>query len=299
MILRLQWWGSNTSTRGYQVSLRLLVVVVLVGALGAFNAFAAHGPASGSGTRTAHGASTHTTKTKRTGSSGSSGSGTSTGTGTYPAHTGIIATVFWWGEPVGNGSSADNSISTYDSLMRQDFGGYDDPTYRRVAPNYWPTTLTPLENPYYLDLPFDDLNNAAAFAHRCQVVPWASQFPASRCADPTFSYMKNHWVKLWRTDTKGATHTCYGQIEDAGPYVYDDEAYVFGTSNARPQSTQANNAGLDVAPSLRDCLNFDVGSGWADIQNNASNRVNWQFVAASQVPAGPWAILITTQGVRE
>jgi hypothetical protein len=75
---------------------------------------------------------------------------------------------------------------------------------------------------------------------RTRVVPWADD-PGYRehATDPSFSYMKNHWVEL-RKDG----NTCYGQIQDAGPAVYDDAAHVFGTGDLRPVNERYNGAGL-------------------------------------------------------
>lgn len=209
--------------------------------------------------------------------------------GAYPVHTGITATVFWIGEPVGNGSTNDNSVSAYDDNWLADYGGFDD--YRSFrSPPYFPSFM-PRENPFYLDLPFDDINNKQARAVRLSVVPWASQYAAQLAGKAPFSLMKNRWVRLWRVDALG-THECFGQIEDAGPYVYDDAAYVFGAGNVRPRSTQAANAGLDVSPALRDCLHFDT-------LNDQNNRVSWQFVDRADVPSGPWTIVVTTRQVNQ
>jgi hypothetical protein len=243
------------------------------------------------------------------------------GSSTYPMHTGIFATTFWVGE-IFNASAADGSqvCSTYDSnwalhwsgglnqgasasgtdCAGAPYGGCDGvPTgtgasfkcateARTSANGYFPrnSSVHPAENPFYLDLPYDDVNNAAAFAGRCGTIPWASQYPASSCKDHGFSYMKNHWVKL--IGANGSV--CYGQVEDAGPFKYNDTAYVFGSGNARPQSTQANNAGLDVSPAVNGCLGFKELDGDTD-------KVSWQFVDASQVPAGPWTRTVTTRGV--
>ena len=86
--------------------------------------------------------------------------------------------------------------------------------------------------------------------------------------------------------------TCYGQIEDAGPGVYDDYRYVFGAGDPRPASRLYNGAGLDVSPALTGCLGFSE-------LNGDDNRVDWQFVDAAEVPTGPWTRLVTTQGVSE
>ena len=201
----------------------------------------------------------------------------------YPLHTNITATVFWIGEPVGNGSSEDNALSAYDDEWLAHYGGFDEYRYRRTPENnYFPPDFYPEENPFYLDLPYDDLNVTANRNNRTQVIPWAIGK-----TDPgdSYSFMKNRWVRLEKNG-----RICYGQNEDAGPYVYNDANYVFGTQDQRPKSTLANNAGLDVSPALRDCL------GFKDL-NSDSDKVNWQFVDDEDVPDGPWKIVVTTSGV--
>jgi hypothetical protein len=220
---------------------------------------------------------------------GSGGSG-------YPWHTNIVSTTFWVGE-IFDPNAADGSqvYSTYDSGWLQSYGGCDGvsrggscETEARSASNgYFPTAKTPRENPFYLDLPFDDINDRTAFAMRDAVVPWAGQEPyASHRGDGNFSYMKNRWVQLRRGD-----RVCYGQIEDAGPAVYHDAAYVFGSDDARPASREFNGAGMDVSPALTGCLGFPELDGEDAV-------VDWRFVEASEVPEGPWARLVTTSGVR-
>jgi hypothetical protein len=210
----------------------------------------------------------------------------------YPRHTGIVATVFWIGEPVGNGSTENNAISAWDDKWLAHYGGKDPYRPYRKAP-YFPS-FVPKENPFYLDLPYDDFdNNGDPRPNRASVVPWAGAYApelanARRTGAP-FSLLKNRWVKLWRV-VGGKTLTCYGQIEDSGPYVYDDWAYVFGSHDARPASKEANNAGMDVSPAIRDCLRF---SGL----NNDTNRLDWQFVVRAQVPPGPWTRVVTTRQV--
>jgi hypothetical protein len=164
---------------------------------------------------------------------------------------------------------------------------------RQAANNYFPNSplVHPAENPFYLDLPFDDVNDPTAYAERCQVIPWAAQFPASDCTNPGFSYLKNHWVKI--TGPNG--HTCYGQVEDAGPShgsLYHDATYVFGTTNAQPVQGQFNDTGMDVSPALNGCLGFAALDGDND-------HVSWQFVDAANVPPGPWTLIVTTSPVNE
>jgi len=205
--------------------------------------------------------------------------------GAYPWHTGIVSTTFWVGE-IFDPNAADGSqvYSTYDSAWMDSYGGCDGV---RTANGYFPTQLTPKENPFYLDLPFDDLNDTQAFATREQVVPWAGQAAyAGSAGDDTVSLMKNRWVRI-----RSNGQTCYGQIEDAGPGQYHDAAYVFGADDARPANKKFNGAGMDVSPALNGCLRF------SDI-NGENDTVDWQFVEAADVPTGPWTKIVTTSGVR-
>ncbi len=158
---------------------------------------------------------------------------------------------------------------------------------RQAGNGYFPTSslVHPAENPFYLDLPFDDVNDATAFEERCRVIPWAAG--SSQCSNQNYSFMKNHWVAI--TGPNG--HTCYGQVEDAGPShgsLYHDANYVFGNSNAQPVQGQFNNAGMDVSPALNGCLGFKELDGDSD-------KVSWRFVDSP--PAGPWTKIITTRQV--
>ncbi len=160
---------------------------------------------------------------------------------------------------------------------------------RHAANGYFPTGLTPRENPFYLDLPFDDVNDPVAFATRCAVIPWARSTAPGKCRNQSFSYMKNHWVRILGPNGKA----CYGQVEDAGPShddLYHDARYVFGTRNARPVQGDFNDAGLDVSPALNGCLGFKELDGDGD-------RVSWRFVDARAVPKGPWSRVVTTRQV--
>lgn len=176
-----------------------------------------------------------------------------------------------------------------------------DTQVRTSANNYFPTgpnAQYPLQNPFYLDLPYDDVNDTVAFAERCSVIPWAAAVNAqlgNKCSDSTYSYMKNRWVKMTR-----GTNVCYGQIEDAGPSTgtnYHDKNYVFGSNDARPANLEysgdpTQGAGADVSPALVGCLGFTQ-------LNGDTEHMNWQFVERSQVPNGPWTIVETTSQVNQ
>lgn len=238
----------------------------------------------------------------------------------YPWHRRIVATTFWVGEIVDAKLSDGSQIcSAYDRDWAYHYSGVDAGTVplgsaacpgsirggcdgvegargscetqaRSAANGYFPTELTPRENPFYLDLPFDDVNDPTAFGERCQVIPWSYEPRfAGHCTDRDFSYMKNHWVRIVGPNGR----TCYGQIEDAGPshdHLYHDALYVFGTTNARPIQGQFNDTGMDVSPALNGCLGFAALNGDHD-------EISWQFVDPGQVPPGPWRRIVTTRQV--
>jgi hypothetical protein len=208
-----------------------------------------------------------------------------------------VSTTFWVGE-IFDPNAADGSqvISTYDANWYANYGGCDGvvaggscSTQSRTAANgFFPLNMTPKQNPFYLDLPFDDINDPGASARRGQVIPWATAAAyAPYIHDPNVSLMKNRWVELQKSG-----NTCFGQIEDAGPGDYNDATYVFGANDARPANARYGGAGLDVSPALNGCL------GFAELDGD-SDRVSWRFVDANQVPAGPWSRLITTTPVEE
>lgn len=223
----------------------------------------------------------------------------------YSWHTNIISTTFWIGE-IYNENLEDGSqvFSTYDSKWAYHYSesGCDGAikennekiichTETRTKSNgYFPTKFIPKENPFYLDLPYDDINDPIAFRERCQNIPWAKDYGyVGHCADENFSYMKNRWVKIIGPNG----NTCYGQIEDAGPSygnLYHDAEYVFGVKDTRPIQKQFNNAGMDVSPALNACLGFTQLDGQDD-------KVSWQFVDDASVPDGPWKRIITTSQV--
>lgn len=211
---------------------------------------------------------------------------------TYPGHTGIVATTFWVGE-IFDADAADGSqeISTYDDHWLKNYGGCDGRrvkgecrTEKRTAKNdYFPTQMKPRQNPFYLDLPYDDLNDSYGYKHRGTYIPWARTEPyRSRIKDDRVSLMKDRWVRLSKNG-----RTCYGQVEDAGPGKYHNKKYVFGSKDSRPSNRRYNRAGVDVSPALNGCLGFSELDG-------ASDKVSWRFVEADAVPDGPWTRIVTT-----
>lgn len=214
----------------------------------------------------------------------------------YPWHRDIVATTFWVGEVFDpDADDGSQEVSAYDSDWLGSYGGCDgvvvdgvcETEPRTADRHYFPSSMVPRQNPFYLDLPYDDINDPRGFAMRDEVIPWAGVEPyASHRGDRSFSYLKNRWVELVRGDRR-----CFGQIQDAGPGVYDDAEYVFGADDARPANRRFGGAGLDVSPALTGCLGFPELDG-------DDARVDWRFVEEWEVPAGPWTILVTTTQVR-
>jgi hypothetical protein len=208
----------------------------------------------------------------------------------YPVHRGVTATVFWVGEPKGGGSSENNALSAWDDEWLKHYGGVDEPGPRSAANGWFPTGFRPKENPFYFDLPYDDFDDQGRpRPDRMTVVPWARASAgqvarAARRGRP-FSLLKNRWARIER-----GGGVCYAQWEDTGPYEYDDAAYVFGRDDRRPRNRRAHRAGMDVSPAVRDCLGFDG-------LNTDTNRVDWQFVDAADVPGGPWKRVVTVRQV--
>jgi hypothetical protein len=184
-------------------------------------------------------------------------------------HHNVITTYFWVGET----SDADNGgisnvPSAWDDMWQAHYGGVDNPDNRK---GYKPAGFTPKENPFYIALPYNDINadgNRKASADSCK--KYQPNY------DAHYSACKNIWVAI-----KHAGTTVYAQWEDAGPFGEDDTPYVFGT--AQPQNTQGMHAGLDVSPAVRDYLSL-----------NDVDRTDWHFVSPSNVPDGPWKDIVTT-----
>jgi len=210
----------------------------------------------------------------------------------YPWHTDIVATTFWVGEIFDpEASDGSQELSTYDPDWARSYGGCDGietargcEVERRTAANgYFPTSMTPRQNPFYLDLPYDDVNDPAGRALRESVIPWAGDDAYADVVDDRgASLMKDRWVMLRRGD-----RVCFGQIEDAGPGRYSDWRYVFSNDDRRPANRRFNGAGMDVSPALNGCLAFTEPNGEDD-------RVDWRFVEADDVPPGPWTRIVTT-----
>jgi hypothetical protein len=187
-------------------------------------------------------------------------------------HENVSTTIFWVGEVASpENGFIPNDDSAWDECWKEHYGGIDDPDNRS---GFYPMGFTPGENPFYVALPYNDLDsNGDPRWDLADVVPWAK----TASIPSTDSSVKNRWVKV----TYGNA-TCYAQWEDVGPFLENDKRYVFGT--AHPRNRVNSHAGLDVSPAMRDCLGLTDGI----------TPTSWRFVEAAEVPAGPWSAVVTT-----
>ena len=179
-----------------------------------------------------------------------------------------VATVFW----VGEGETEDNDYitnveSAWDGRWMEHYGGVDDPDVRC---GFQPCAFVPKENPFYVALPYNDLDDSGRTKANARRIPW---FTASNK-----SILKNRWIEV-RHDGK----TCFGQWQDVGPFEEDDVEYVFGDSKS-PKNQFGEKAGIDLSPALASCLRID-----------GSDIVQWRHVEFENVPAGDCKNLITTR----
>lgn len=179
----------------------------------------------------------------------------------------VMTTFFWVGEEA---SEDNNFISNYGSIWDNEwvdnFGGVDTP-YDRCG--YKPCSFNPNENSFYFALPYTDIDDNNKRKGSSTNIPWYSE------TDNGETILKNKWIEIvYRTET------CYAQWEDVGPIETDDFEYVFG--DAHPKNEFDIKAGLDVSPSVKDCL---------ELPDN--DIAAWRFIDEKDVPEGPWKDTVT------
>ncbi len=184
----------------------------------------------------------------------------------FPWKRNIVATVFWIGELPSQNNPVPNTVSAWDRKWTSNYGGYDNPKASGRT-GFLPKSFTPGQNPFYIALPYNDINKTGTKASARAVIPWFKKtfYRSGR------TVLKGRWLAMRRGDK-----VCYGQWEDVGPFETNDWDYVFG--GKRPKTTQNRGAGLDVSPAIRDYLEFGSGYGTCD----------WRFVDVDEVPDGPW-----------
>ncbi len=184
----------------------------------------------------------------------------------YPWKRDIVTTTFWIGEKPSKNNPTPNRTSSWDKDWAAHFGGTDTPV-REDRRDFRPAAFVPGQNPFYVALPYNDLQESGHKPEARKVVPWFhDEYRASNQ-----SVCKGRWVAI---RLKGKT--VYAQWEDCGPFRTDHSGYVFG--DERPKKNINKGAGLDVSPAVRDCLGMDD-----------TDVTDWKFVEFEEVPEGPWS----------
>jgi hypothetical protein len=185
--------------------------------------------------------------------------------GVYPWRKRIMTTTFWIGEDAAKNNPVPNDKSSWDTKWEENFGGYDNPD-RSQRIGFRPAGFIPRQNPFYIALPYNDINKYGTKQEASRVIPWF-QREFQRCGK---SVIKGRWVAI---HYKG--RICFAQWEDVGPFRTDHHEYVFG--NERPSPNRNKAAGLDVSPAVRDYLGL-----------RGNDYTDWKFVEIYEVPRGPW-----------
>lgn len=189
--------------------------------------------------------------------------------GAYPWHFDITATYFYIGELPSKNNPTPNTASSWDSAWDDNYGGFDDPNPANRCPRtYCPKGFTPQLNPFYVALPYNDIQKGGPKPEASRVIPWYRRDKEGKYE----SVCRGMWVQIYYNGKY-----CFAQWEDCGPFVTDDWQYVFG--GARPKNEKNNAAGIDVSPAVRDYLGIPGGMA----------KVHWRFVDFHLVPGGPWA----------
>lgn len=180
-----------------------------------------------------------------------------------------MTTLFWVGEPSNDQNAfIPNHESYWDKDWQANYGGVDHPERRN---GHWPAGFTPKQNPFYVALPYGEFTPDEAIKKAARRVPW---YQAG--LDPL---LKNRWVEIEREG-----RSCFAQWQDVGPCGEDDFAFVFGEAT-KPRNSFDAKAGLDVSPAV-----------WHYLGMRDNGLTAWRFVAASDVPEGPWTEIVTTLG---
>ena len=184
----------------------------------------------------------------------------------FPWRRDIMATVFWVGERPTPRNPTPNHASSWDPRWQISYGGYDDPNPANRTTSYRPKAFIPRQNPFYVALPYNDLQRGRTKTEARRVIPWFKQ----RFIREGRTTLKGQWLVIHNKN-----RFCFAQWEDCGPFSTDDWPYVFGRS--RPRNRANNAAGIDVSPAVRDYLRI-----------KGAAKVDWRFVSSKEVRSGPW-----------
>lgn len=184
----------------------------------------------------------------------------------YPWKQGIVTTTFWIGEKPAKNNPVPNHASSWDERWAINYGGTDTPDIAQRV-DYRPAGFVPGQNPFYVALPYNDIQASGHKPEAEKVIPWFKDEFKGKGK----TVLKGRWLAIRFKDK-----VTYAQWEDCGPFRTDHSAYVFG--NERPKPNLNKGAGLDVSPAVRDYLGM-----------NDTDVTDWKFVEFDEVPPGPWS----------
>ncbi len=186
--------------------------------------------------------------------------------GRYPWKKQIVTTTFWIGEDAAKNNPVPNYASSWDQRWSKSYGGLDTPNKAQRV-DYRPVAFEPSQNPFYVALPYNDIQASGHKPEAEKVVPWFKEDFKGKGK----TVCKGRWLAI-----RFKNRTTYAQWEDCGPFRTDHSAYVFG--DERPKPNLNKGAGLDVSPAVRDYLGM-----------NDTDVTDWKFVDFDEVPPGPWS----------
>ena len=79
----------------------------------------------------------------------------------YPWKRQIVTTTFWVGETPTKNNPVPNDSSCWDPHWARNYGGNDTPDTSQRTAEYIPANFTPGQNPFYVALPYNDMENGA------------------------------------------------------------------------------------------------------------------------------------------
>ncbi|HEV3063839.1 MAG TPA: hypothetical protein VGX93_00800, partial [Chthoniobacterales bacterium] len=128
-----------------------------------------------------------------------------------PWKTGIVTTIFWIGERPTTNNPVPNDRSSWDPNWSSNYGGYDDPDVKSRK-DFVPLSFLPRQNPFYVALPYNDVEGGHTKPEAKDVIPW---FKDTFVRDGQ-SVLKGRWLAIRR-----GNKVCYAQWEDCGPFCTD------------------------------------------------------------------------------
>ncbi len=113
----------------------------------------------------------------------------------------IATTVFWIGEQASTSNPVSNEKSAWDSSWISSYGGTDTPVSEERL-KFAPASFIPRQNPFYVALPYNDVDDHHTKPEAVQVIPW---YQNSFVRDGQ-SVCKGRWVAI-RLVTKYVTRS--------------------------------------------------------------------------------------------